>query len=252
MPFPGAWGSWPYERFSAEDISHDLSHNKTLILNADGFVAGLFSNLSGSAMRSKTGFASVHPAFTDEIHLNKLNSSEKPNLIIAGKDAITVKQALLIEDELKSSDPENPIPSQASRGAAVIINVSISGKEIEEGGALDYEGELKFTMAQFKLLCKEKGQVNDPFSASQAVYPIGILTPENTVDIKQPAELLSYRRSQIKGGKKWLDLVFYIPNATVPVGLQFKFNSIAKVPRPKTPQEIAENEAAAAAEKIEK
>ncbi|MHC4727344.1 MAG: hypothetical protein ACYS17_08940, partial [Planctomycetota bacterium] len=58
--------NYPYQRF-------DGKRNKVL-LNADGFVTGLFSIISKGSLSGKRSFATIHPDFLDQIHLNRMIS----------------------------------------------------------------------------------------------------------------------------------------------------------------------------------
>ncbi len=225
VPIPS---QWPYERFSSANSPGDLGRNKTLILNADGFVSRLFSLISAGSLRSGTSFSVVHPEFIDELHLNRQDSGEDIT-IISGVKAIKIKAAWTVDTDLVSSSPENPVPQ--SDGKAVIVRIEFSAKQIRDGGGLDANGEVKFVLAQLKLICKDKAQAGTLRGQSRAVYPVGFISSKNTVEVKKPSGVITLDRSSFKGGVKWLDFVFYIPNSTTPVLMQFKQGAFASVPK---------------------
>lgn len=66
-------GRWPYERFNLQrDVNRPSSPDKTLILNADGFVVNFASWLSKGSMSGEKSLAASHPDFLNEIYLNRI------------------------------------------------------------------------------------------------------------------------------------------------------------------------------------
>ncbi|MCD4830907.1 MAG: CvpA family protein [Anaerohalosphaeraceae bacterium] len=225
LPIPS---QWPYERFAADSEPGNLKREKTLILNADGFVSRVFSTISAGAMRSKTSFAVVHSDFIDELHLNRQNQDEDIT-IISGSNAIKVKAVWTPDIELTSSSSERPLPQTADN--PVIVRIEFSNKKIKEGGGLDENGKVKFVISQLKLICKNKDQSGDLYGKGTAVYPIGFISSANTVEVKKHSDSVAINRGDFTGGVKWLDFVFYIPKAATPVLMQFKQGAIAAVPK---------------------
>ena len=161
MPIPS---SWPYQRFASDGTLTDkFQTNKTLLSKADSFVAGLFSSVSAGSMSSQTSFAAVHPDFINELHLNRtfyIKDSQAESIsgkipLIAGSEAATIKKAWVPETKLSSSSKALPLPED-TKNKPVIVRLAINGKNINQGGALDTDGQVKFSIAQIKLLTKPK------------------------------------------------------------------------------------------------
>ena len=61
----------PYRRF--DSTPPDPNSPNKLLLNVDGFVTGMFSNLSNGSFRGSRSFATVHPSFLDQLFLDRIN-----------------------------------------------------------------------------------------------------------------------------------------------------------------------------------
>jgi hypothetical protein len=193
--------SWPYERFSSN--SRPREPDKTLILNADGFVTSFTSWLSRGSMSGKKSLAVFHPDFLNEIYMNRLGY-DKDNSAVAGEYAISVETAWTPQTELISALDNQPM-SEGPQAKAVIVKARTDDT---------------FTMSQVRLVCKESGSADNFRGSGQVVWPVGYIQKENIVDRKNLSE---------KVALKQLDFVFYIPANTVPVMLQFKQNAVAWV-----------------------
>lgn len=221
---------WPYERFNAEGGSvRPADPDKKLILNADGFVAGMTSWVSRGSMAGKKSLAVFHPDFVNEIHLNRIGKDEN-NLSIAGSDAISVKAAWDANSELTSETDKQPL-SAPSGTRQLIVRAAIDGRVVKEGGALSENGSVAFTMAQFRLVCKDKDSAGDLKGGGEIIYPVGILKKNNIVEEKKNVEDILVERSAFDGGAKILDLVFNVPTGKTPVILGFKQNAVAQITR---------------------
>lgn len=221
---------WPYERFNAEGGSvRPTEPDKSLILNADGFVAGFASWVSQGSMAGKKSLALFHPDFVSEIHLNRIGKDDN-NLSMAGADAISIKAAWDANSELISETDKQPL-SAAVGTRRVIVRAAIDGRVIQEGGALSDTGILAFTLAQFRLICKDKDSAGDLKGSGEIIYPVGIIKKANIVEEKKYAEDIIVERSGFDGGEKMLDLVFNVPVDKTPVILEFKQNAAAQITR---------------------
>jgi hypothetical protein len=194
---------WPYERFSPT-VSRLTEPDKTLILNADGFITSFTSWLSRGSMSGKKSLAVFHPDFINEIYLNRIGT-DKENSTAAGESAISVEAASAPQTELISASDNQPM-SEGSRAKAVIVKAGTEGKT--------------FTMSQVRLVCKDSDSAGNLTGSGTVVWPVGYITRENIVDRKNLSEKVKLNR---------LDFVFYIPTNTVPVMLQFKQNAVAPV-----------------------
>jgi hypothetical protein len=221
---------WPYERFNAEGGSvRPAEPDKSLILNADGFVASFTSWVSQGSMAGKKSLALFHPDFVNEIHLNRIGKDEN-NLSIAGSDAISVKAAWDANSELISESNKQSLPTPSGT-RPVIVRAAIDAKVVKEGGALSEEGGVAFTLAQFRLMCKDKDSAGDLKGSGEIIYPVGIIKKGNIVEEKKYAEDIIVERSAFDGGAKTLDLVFNVPTDKTPVLLEFKQNAVAQINR---------------------
>jgi hypothetical protein len=221
---------WPYERFNAEGGSvRPTDPDKSLLLNADGFVAGFTSWVSQGSMAGKKSMALFHPDFVNEIHLNRIGK-DKNNLSIAGSDAISVKAAWDANSELISETNKQSL-SAASGTRQVIVRAAIDGRLVKDGGALSEDGIVTFTLAQFRLMCKDKDSAGDLKGSGEIIYPVGILKKNNIVEEKKNVEDIIVGRSSFDGGAKTLDLVFNVPIDKTPTLLEFKQNAVAQITR---------------------
>ena len=219
---------WPYERFNAQNKNvHPTKPDKTLILNADGFITNFTSWLSRGSMSGKKSLAVFHPDLLNEIYLNRIGQ-DKDNLAITGAQAIQVQAAWIPETELVSASDNQPI-SRIPGTKAVIVRAGIKNGAIKDGGALTKTWQVTFTMSQLRLLCKDRNSADSLAGKSKLAYPKGYIRDANTVEQKNLTDKISLSGSDFSTGTKWLDLLFHIPVDTVPVMLQFKQNSADKV-----------------------
>jgi len=234
---------YPYQRF-------DGKRNKVL-LNADGFATGLFSIISKGSMSGKRSFATIHPNFIDQIHLNRMNSgisiltskvpaislprptepavwpapqslNEQINQIVSDlnsqgklKDEVTGKYMSM--PELISSDYQPHIVR-----VGINKNTLSKAKPNIDGGT--------FILPQLRLICKRQGYGDDPLAGSGInIYPIGHLKAEDQIQVC--TEIKLDRSKDFKGNdrEKWIDFVFCIPRDYTPVFAQFKQNSILEI-----------------------
>lgn len=217
-------GGWPYERFGLENEVKRPSHpDKMLILNADGFVVNFASWLSKGSMSGEKSLAVFHPDFLNEIYLNRIRKDYDNNLSMAGANAIQVKGAWLAESELVSALDNQPINTAANTNQ-YIIRAGIEGRKIKDGGALTENGRLTFTLAQVRLVCKDKDSADNLKGSGQTIYPAGFIKSANIVEQKGLTE-------EIFSSAKLYDFVFNVPADTTPVILEFKQNVAVSVSR---------------------
>ena len=79
---------YPYQRFEGTFTAASAQNPNRVLLNADGFVSGWFGLLSkGSfrAIREPRSFATLHPAFIDQLFLNRQNESPDIPLITSSE-----------------------------------------------------------------------------------------------------------------------------------------------------------------------
>jgi len=219
---------WPYERFAADNKNISPTEpEKTLLLNADGFITSFSSWLSRGSMSGKKSLATFHPDLLNEIHLNRIRQ-DAGNSIIAGSDAVTVKSARLAPAGLISASDNQPL-NPTSGTKAVIVQAGLDSRTIKEGGVFTKDNKGAFTLAQVRLLCKTTDSADNLGGSSTVVWPVGFLRGENIVDRKNLTDETKLNLSEFSSGTKWFDFVFYIPADSVPVMLQFKLNAVAPV-----------------------
>jgi len=223
---------WPYERFNPQNkniSSSEPEPDKKLILNADGFTAGIASWFSRGPMSGKKSLAVFHPDFLNEIHLNRIGQ-DKNNLTIAGPQAIQVKAAWDANTEILSASDNTPL-SPGSGKKIVIVQAGISSASIKDGGAMTRDFSIVFTMGQVRLLCKNKGSDDNLTGSAEIVYPAGFIRNGNIAERKNITDEIKVAVAEFSGGMKWYDFIFYIPADTVPVMLEFKLNAAAEIGR---------------------
>ena len=77
---------YPYQRF--DSTRPDVERPNKVLFNADGFATGWFSLISRGGMSDKRSFAALHPAFLDQLYLNR--HAGKKVSIITGSEVIKV------------------------------------------------------------------------------------------------------------------------------------------------------------------
>ncbi len=236
---------YPYQRFDGK--------RSKVLLNADGFVAGLFSTISKGSLSGKRSFATIHPDFLDQVHLNRL---------ISGTSTLTCETPAISLP--KPSEPAVwPAPESLSEQVSQIVSQlnrqgklkdESTGKSISMPGPIssDYQPTIvrvgirqravsdtkaninggAFILPQLRLICKRKGYGDDPLAGTGInIYPIGHLKAADQIQVS--TEIKIDRSDDFKDGarEKFIDFVFCIPRDSVPVLLEFKQNSVVEIPR---------------------
>ncbi len=221
---------YPYQRF--DQRSPDPDRPAKVMFNADGFAPGLFSMVSKGSLSGKKSFATLHPAFLDQLFLNRHNSS-------ADISTITSSQAIVVPpksaawpapENLKDTDG-NPV-SPKSGHVLMFVRVGIMKIAADEAGS--------FTTSQLRLICKKQTDLKEPLAGTgQNIYPTGFLTAPNQIQIKRLNEVITVNRSDFedKAREKWIDFIFNVPADCVPVLIEFKQNNIVEVPKPVSPEQ---------------
>ena len=213
--------SYPYQRFDA--TSPNTEKPSKVLLNADGFATGWFSAISSGSFSGKRSFATLHPAFLDQIFLNRLGFADKV-AITTSSQAIEVpkkKACWPASENLKDSNG-NPIPQKTGHNL-IIVRVGIKKNAVREAG--------KFTLSQLRLICKQKNYSGNTLAGKgRNIYPVGYLKTANQLQLKKLNDLLQLKTSDFKDRVKWIDFAFYVPNNFLPVLIEFKQNNIVEVP----------------------
>ncbi len=219
---------YPYQRFEGTNPSTQSPNG--VLLNADGFVSGWFSLLSkGSfrAIRNPRSFATLHPAFIDQLFLNRQN--ESPDIpLITSSESIEVpnKNGAWYAPAAGIKDADGkPIAAQSGH-ALVVVRMGILKNTINDSG--------RFTLAQLRLICKQNDVSGEPLTGKgRNVYPIGYFSGPDRVTTKRLTEPVTIDRSDYVGQdtRKYVDYVFNVPTDYVPVLLEFKQNCVVDMPR---------------------
>lgn len=219
---------YPYQRF--EGTSPSAQSPNRVLLNADGFVSGWFGLLSkGSfrAIREPRSFATLHPAFIDQLFLNRQNDSPDIPLITSAQSIeVPNKNGAWYAPAAGIKDADGkPIAAQAGH-ALVVVRMGILKNTIKDSG--------RFTLGQLRLICKQKDVSGDPLAGKgRNVYPIGYFSAPDRITTKRLTEPITIDRSDYVGQdtRRYVDYVFNVPNDYVPVLLEFKGNCIVDLPR---------------------
>ncbi len=232
---------YPYQRFDGK--------RSKVLLNADGFAAGLFSTISKGSLSGKRSFATIHPDFLDQVHLNRLISGT--SILTSSTPAISLP---------KPSEPAVwPAPQSLSEQVSQIVSqLNSQGKLKDEltgklismpGPGSDYQptivrvGIIKralsikpkinvgvFILPQLRLICKRQGYGEDPLAGTGInIYPIGHLKAADQIQVSTEIKIDSKNDFKDNAREKWFDFVFCIPRDYVPVLVEFKQNSIVEI-----------------------
>jgi len=208
---------YPYQRF--DSAKPDVERPSWALLNADGFVTGWFSLISGGGMSGERSFSALHPDFLDQLYLNRLAAGEVS--IITGPEVIEVsreKAVRLAPEGLQ--DTEGRAVTAKTGCNLTIVRVGIKVNILNQKGT-------KFTPSQVRLICKQKDDAKKPFAGKGInVYPVGYLRTPELLEIKRLSDSMEFRAGQA------IDLAFEVPNNFVPVLVEFKQNNVAQVPAP--------------------
>jgi hypothetical protein len=210
---------YPYQRFDSQN-PEPQKPNKVY---ADGFTAGWFSLLSNGCFSDKTSFAALHPGFIDQLFLNRHGISDDV-LITDSTKVIEVqnKNAVWLAPENLTDTQSNSIEPKAGHNLTIVRIGFKSGSM----------SNLKFTLSQLRLICKQKNDSLDIFAGKgQNVYPLGYFQSGNQVELKNLGEKILLTSSDYTdSGIKWIDFAFYVPSDSIPVLVEFRQNEIARLP----------------------
>jgi hypothetical protein len=205
---------YPYQRF---DTTNPNPENPgKVLLNADGFATGWFSIVSSGSFSGKRSFATLHPAFLDQLFLNR-HEIDNGVSIITDSEAIEIPKIAVwpAPESLKDSSGRN----------LTIVRVGITTEAIKDGGI--------FTPSQLRLVCKQKSDTKeDPLAGKgKNIYPVGYLKTADELQIKKLTDRIEIKRSDLDDrGVKNIDFAFYVPDGFVPVLVEFKQNCINQLP----------------------
>lgn len=233
---------YPYQRFD--------SGRKKVLLNTDGLVAGLFSIASKGGLSGKSSFATIHPNFIDQIHLNRMVSgtsiltSKTPAISLPkptepavwpAPDSLNEQINKLVSDlnrqgKLKddSTGKFMSMPGPVSSDyQPKIVRIGINSRAMRSQAKITAG---TFTLAQLRLVCKRQGFGDAPLAGTGIyVYPVGHMKTENEIQVSTQIKLESKNDFKDNAKEKWIDFVFCIPRDYVPILVEFKQNSILEI-----------------------
>ena len=214
---------YPYQRFNK--TRPDAEKPKKALFNADGLATGWFSIISSGSFSGKRSFATLHPAFLDQVFLNRHKIKDEIS-IITGAEAIEIPKKEAAWPAPEGLRDSNGKPLSLKNGHNLtIVRVGINKKAIKDAG--------RFTLSQLRLVCKEKSRAKNPLAGKgRSIYPVGYLKTADQLQIKQLNDEITLDRDDFGKAVRWIDFAFYVPNGFTPVLVEFKQNNIAEVPPP--------------------
>lgn len=208
---------YPYQRFDA--ASPDSESSSKVFPNADGFTAGWFSIISSGSFSGKRSFAVMHPAFIDQLFLNRLEIKNKFSIIaIPGAMEIPKVAVWPAPEGLKDLEG-NPIQPKSGH-TLTIIRVAMVAYAV-----------VPFTPSQLRVVCKPAGDDRDALAGKGInIYPIGYMKTTEELRIRKLNDNINIIKSEIEGKIKEVDLVFYVPDGFKPVLVEYKQNCVQQIP----------------------
>jgi hypothetical protein len=216
---------YPYQRF--DQTSPDPENPRRVLLNADGFATGWFSIISSGSFSGKRSFAALHPAFLNQLFLNR-HEIDNGVSIITSPEAVEISRKAVwpAPEGLKDSDGKPVLPK--SGHTLTIVRVEITNQAIRKGGI--------FTPSQLRVVCKQENDDRDHLAGKgKNIYPLGYLKTAGELQIKKLTDHIEIKHSDLDNrGVKKVDFAFYVPDGFVPVLVEFKQNSVNQLPPPVT------------------
>ncbi|MHC4158591.1 MAG: CvpA family protein [Planctomycetota bacterium] len=218
---------YPYQRFDRTNPNAEKPNK--VFFNADGFVTGYFSIISSGSFSGKKSFAALHPAFLDQVFLNRHKFADKVSTVTT-PDAMKIQKKAVwpAPDGLKDQDAR-PIPSKSGHNLT-IVRAAFSNRMLKKSPT--------FTLAQLRLICKKADDAENPLAGKGInIYPIGYLRTAGQLMTKRLDDQIKLELADFKDGVREIDFAFYVPNGFIPVLIEFKQNSIVEVSPPVAPEQ---------------
>ena len=209
-----------YSRF-APDATVVLSSPQTPALSTDGFVAGLYRQISSGSMRSAKSFGVLHADYLSQIHLNKLKTKDSV-LSVSSREALI----------LPKGKTKKPVRwKTVDDKEMAIVRVGVQTKKIEDGGAGDASFKLAFLPAQVRLIVKEANDAGRPMTGTaEPKYPVGLWGGEKVTKWKLN-QIIAPDSTEIVNRVYWMDVAFECSKSEeTPVLLEFKQNAVVGLP----------------------
>jgi hypothetical protein len=206
--------SLSYSRYNLTGVVIPDKPNR-LLINADGWVSGLFGWISRGSLSGKSSYALYHPDPLNQIHLN----GAKGAFPIAGKQALKLPG----KNYIRQRDIDNK--------PYIVVRMGFNAQPFKSGGAGDAQGNLTLALGQVRLICGPKGGAEGA-GAATPVYPAGFVV-KNKLDEKKLGELVTMERKEAEtlryGNAVWKDIAFVVPSNLTPKLLNYKYNAFFKM-----------------------
>lgn len=208
-----------YSRF-APDAPIVLSSPRTPALSTDGFVSGLYRQISSGSMRSAKSFGVLHADYLSQIHLNKLKTKD-------GVLSVSSREALLLpKGEIKKPVRRTIVDNKE----LTIVRVGVQAKKVADGGANNASFKLEFLPAQIRLIVKEANAAGQPMAGTaEPKYPVG-LWEGGKVTEWELNQIIAPDSTKINNKAYWMDVAFQCSKNEKPVLLEFKQNAVVELP----------------------
>jgi hypothetical protein len=214
-----ASGSLSYSRYNlAGAVNPDKP--APLLINADGWVSGLFSWISRGSLSGTSSYALYHPDPLNQIHLNRAKGA----FPIAGKQALKLpgKNYIRQKDITDTDNISKPM---------VVVRMGFNQQLFKSGGAANAEGNLTLALGQVRMICGTKGDTEGT-GVGTPVYPAGFVV-KNKVEEKKLGEVITLDRKEAQdlryGNFVWKDIAFQVPSGLTPKMLNYKYNVFFKL-----------------------
>jgi hypothetical protein len=209
---------YPYQRF--DENSPDSEKPSKVLLNADGFATGWFGIVSSGSFSGKRSFAIMHPAFIDQLFLNRLEINNRVPIITIPTAIEIPKIAVWPAPEGLKDSEGNPIQPKSGH-TLTIVRVGIAYNAIEI-----------FTPSQLRVICKQENDDRNPLAGKgKNIYPVGYMKTADELQKTTLADHINIKKADVVGRMKEIDFVFNVPNDFTPILVEFKQNSAAQIPQ---------------------
>jgi hypothetical protein len=209
-----ASGGLSYSRY---DLAGTVNPDRPdrLLINADGWVSGMFSWISRGSLSGKSSYALYHPDPLNQIHLNRAKGA----FPIAGKQALKLPGKNYIRQQTIGDK------------SLVVVRVGINQQPFKSGGAGNAEGNLTLALGQVRMICGTKGDTEGT-GIGTPVYPAGFVV-KNKLEEKKLGEVITLERKEAQnlryGSAVWKDIAFEVPSGLTPKMLNYKYNTFFKL-----------------------
>jgi hypothetical protein len=209
-----ASGGLSYSRY---DLAGTVNPDRPdrLLINADGWVSGMFSWISRGSLSGKSSYALYHPDPLNQIHLNRAKGA----FPIAGKQALKLPGKNYIRQQTIGDK------------SLVVVRVGINQQPFKSGGAGNAEGNLTLALGQVRMICGTKGDTEGT-GIGTPVYPAGFVV-KNKLEGKKLGEVITLERKEAQnlryGSAVWKDIAFEVPSGLTPKLLNYKYNIFFKL-----------------------